>query len=117
MEVKLKEITEKKIGFKIKSLNDSKRLSEIIANEIDLEISYNTIRRFFGVVKSVRASNFTLDTLSKFNSFDNYSDFLINFNLRNKWRQEFEISEIIHKGEDNRLLEYIDSRIGQKKKL
>ena len=115
MEDKLKEITEKKIGFKIKSLNDSKRLSEIIANEIDLEISYNTIRRFFGVVKSVRASNFTLDTLSKFNSFDNYSDFLINFNLRNKWRQEFEISEIIHKGEDNRLLEYIDSSIGQKK--
>ena len=37
MEIKLKEITEKKIGFKIKSLNDSKRLSEIIDNEIDLE--------------------------------------------------------------------------------
>ncbi|MDB9798754.1 hypothetical protein OAB80_02085 [Flavobacteriaceae bacterium] len=115
MEIKLKEITEKKIGFKIKSLNDSKRLSEIIANEIDLEISYNTIRRFFGVVKSVRASNFTLDTLSKFNGFDNYSDFLINFNLRNKWRQEFEISRIIHNDEENRLLEYIDSSLGQKK--
>ena len=115
MEDKLKEITEKKIGFKIKSLNDSKRLSEIIANEIDLEISYNTIRRFFGVVKSVRASNFTLDTLSKFNGFDNYTDFIVNYRLRNKWRQEFEISEIIHKGEDNRLLEYIDSSIGQKK--
>ena len=45
MENRLKEITEKKIGFKIKSLKDSKRLSEIIANENDLEISYNTIRR------------------------------------------------------------------------
>ena len=39
MEFKLKEITEKKIGFKIKSLNDSKRLSEIIANENDLDIN------------------------------------------------------------------------------
>ena len=96
MENKLKEITETKIGFKIKSLKDSKRLSQIIAKENDISISYNTIRRFFGVVKNVQASNFTLDTLSKFNSFENYSDFLINFKLRNKWRQEFEISKIIH---------------------
>jgi hypothetical protein len=114
MENKLKEITETKIGFKIKSLKDSKRLSQIIAKENDISISYNTIRRFFGVVKNVQASNFTLDTLSKFNSFENYSDFLINFKLRNKWRQEFEISKIIHNDEDNKLLEYIDSSLGQK---
>ena len=114
MENKLKEITETKIGFKIKSLKDSKRLSQIIAKENDIIISYNTIRRFFGVVKNVQASNFTLDTLSKFNSFENYSDFLINFKLRNKWRQEFEISKIIHNDEDNKLLEYIDSSLGQK---
>ena len=114
MENKLKEITETKIGFKIKSLKDSKRLSQIIAKENDISISYNTIRRFFGVVKNVQASNFTLDTLSKFNSFENYSDFLINFKLRNKWRQEFEISKIIHNDEDNKLLEYIDNSLGQK---
>ena len=73
MEKKLRDITEVKIGFKIKSLKDSKRLSQIIAKENDIAISYNTIRRFFGVVKNVQASNFTLDTLSKFNGFDNYS--------------------------------------------
>ena len=56
----------KEIGFKIKSLKDSKRLSQIIAKENDINISYNTIRRFFGVVKNVQASKFTLDTLSKF---------------------------------------------------
>ena len=115
MENKLREITEVKIGFKIKSLKESKMLSQIIAKENDINISYNTIRRFFGVVKNVQASNFTLDTLSKFNSFDNYSDFLINFKLRNMWRQEFEISRIIHNDEENRLLEYIDSSLGQKK--
>ena len=73
MEKKLRDITEVKIGFKIKSLKDSKRLSQIIAKENDIAISYNTIRRFFGVVKNVQASNFTLDTLSRFNSFENYS--------------------------------------------
>ena len=113
MEDKLKEITEKKIGFKIKSLNDSKRLSEIIANEIDLEISYNTIRRFFGVVKNVKASNYTLDIVSKFNGFDNYTDFIVNYRLSNKWKQEFEITKIIHKNEDDKLLEYIENKLNQ----
>ena len=113
MEIKLKEITEKKIGFKIKSLNDSKRLSEIIANEIDLEISYNTIRRFFGVVKNVKASNYTLDIMSKFNGFDNYTDFIVNYRLSNKWKQEFEITKIIHKNEDDKLLEYIENKLNQ----
>ena len=113
MEDKLKEITEKKIGFKIKSLNDSKRLSEIIANEIDLEISYNTIRRFFGVVKNVKASNYTLDVVSKFNGFDNYTDFIVNYRLSNKWKQEFEITKIIHKNEDDKLLEYVENKLNQ----
>ena len=115
MENKLREITESKIGFKIKSLKDSKRLSEIIAKENDIDISYNTIRRFFGVVKNVQASNFTLNTISKFNGFDNYSDFIINFKLRNKWSQEFEISKIIHNDEGDKLLAYVDNNISQTK--
>jgi hypothetical protein len=115
MENKLREITESKIGFKIKSLKDSKRLSEIIAKENDIDISYNTIRRFFGVVKNVQASNFTLNTISKFNGFDNYSDFIINFKLRNKWSQEFEISKIIHNDEGDKLLGYVDNNISQTK--
>ena len=115
MEEKLKNITEEKIGFRIKALKDSKRLSQIIAKENDVDISYNTIRRFFGVVKNVQASNFTLDTLSRFNSFENYSDFIVNHKLMYRWRQEFEISKIIHRGEDDKLLEYIDRSISQTK--
>jgi hypothetical protein len=115
MEEKLKNITEEKIGFRIKTLKDSKRLSQIIAKENDVDISYNTIRRFFGVVKNVQASNFTLDTLSRFNSFENYSDFIVNHKLMYRWRQEFEISKIVHRGEDDKLLEYIDRSISQTK--
>ena len=111
MEKKLRDITVEKIGFKIKSLKDSKRLSQIIAKENDIDISYNTIRRFFGIVKNVQASNFTLDTLSKFNGFDNYSDFMVNFKLKNKWSEEFEISKIIHKSKDDQLLKYIEDNL------
>lgn len=114
MEKKLREITESKIGFKIKNLKDSKRLSQIIALENDIEISYNTIRRFFGIVKNVKASNFTLDTFSKFNGFNNYSDFIINFKLRNKWQQEIEISKIIHRGKEDELLAYVNHNIDQR---
>ena len=32
-----------------------------------------------------------------------------------RWRQEFEISKIIHRGEDDKLLEYIDRSISQTK--
>ena len=113
MEKKLRDITQEKIGFSITSLKDSKRLSEIIAKENDIDISYNTIRRFFGVVKNVQASNFTLDTLSKFNGFDSYSDFMLNFKLRNKWREEFDISKIIHRGKDEKLLKYIEGNLTQ----
>ena len=113
MEDKLRNITEAKIGFKIRSLKDSRRLSQIIAKENDIDISYNTIRRFFGIVKNVQASNFTLDTLSKFNGFDNYADFLINYKLRNKWTQEFEISKIIHNSENELLLEYIENNLSK----
>jgi hypothetical protein len=44
----LKTITQKKLGFKIDDYNTSKKLSEIIYIESGIEISYNTLRRFFG---------------------------------------------------------------------
>ena len=59
----LKTITQKKLGFKIEDYNSSRRLSEIIYTETGIEISYNTLRRFFGIVKPVKPSNYTLDML------------------------------------------------------
>ena len=63
----------KKLGFKVDDYNTSKKLSEIIYIETGFEISYNTLRRFFGIVKSVKPSNYTLNTLSVFNGFKSYT--------------------------------------------
>ena len=101
MELKLKKVTENKIGFKITNLSESKRLSEIILISNDLNLNYNTIRRFFGVVKSVKASNYTLDTLAIFNGYKSYNDFLINFGLQNKWKTELLIIDLIHQKSNN----------------
>jgi hypothetical protein len=111
MELKLKKVTENKIGFKITNLSESKRLSEIILISHDLNLNYNTIRRFFGVVKSVKASNYTLDTLAIFNGYKSYNDFLINFGLQNKWKTELLIIDLIHQKSNKELLKLINEKI------
>ena len=68
----LKTITQKKLGLKIENYNSSKMLSEIIYIETGTEISYNTLRRFFGIVKPVKPSNYTLNALAVFNGFKSY---------------------------------------------
>ncbi|WOC40730.1 hypothetical protein [Polaribacter sp. HL-MS24] len=111
MELNLKKITEKKIGFNITNLNDSKRLSEIMLITHDLSLNYNTIRRFFGVVKSVKASNYTLDTLAIFNGYKSYNDFLIKFGLQFQWKSELLVIELIHEKRNKELLKLINEEI------
>jgi len=111
MELNLKKITEKKIGFNITNLNDSKRLSEIMLITHDLSLNYNTIRRFFGIVKSVKASNYTLDTLAIFNGYKSYNDFLIKFGLQFQWKSELLVIELIHEKRNKELLKFINEEI------
>ena len=111
----LKIITHKKVGFKIKNYNNSKRLSEIISIETGIELNYNTIRRFFGVVKSVKPSNHTLDTLSKLNGYENYNDFIINFSYKNKWESDFKFFKLLQKNEDELVLNYIANHLHHKR--
>jgi hypothetical protein len=77
----LKEITFKKIGFKIKTRGDCHHLAEMVYTTIQKDISYNTLRRFFGLDKKMKPSKNTLDIISEFNGFTSYTDFLINIIL------------------------------------
>ena len=63
---KLKNNIELKCGFKIKSRGDCIVLESIILIETDMFISYNTLRRFFGVVRGTFPSKKTLNILSKY---------------------------------------------------
>jgi len=103
----LKTITQKKVGFNIESYNCSKRLSEIIFIETGLDLSYNTIRRFFGIVKTVKPSNHTLNTIAVFNGYKNYNDFTMNFHLKNRWKQEFKLVSLMDQP-DIKLLNFIE---------
>jgi len=55
---------------------DCELLSNLILETIDIEISYNTIRRLFGLAVNVKASKKTLNTLAKFVGYKNYIHFM-----------------------------------------
>ena len=111
----LKTITQKKLGFKVDDYNTSNKLSEIIYVETGFEISYNTLRRFFGIVKSVKPSNYTLNTLSVFNGFKSYTDFVMNFHLKNRWKEEFQMVSLMD--DRKKLLEYIQTNLHSKREF
>ena len=110
----LKTSTQKKAGFKIDNYNSSRRLSEIICIETGISLSYNTLRRFFGIVKTVKPSNHTLDTLALFNGFLNYTDFTRNFDLKNRWEQEFKLASLMQDSEKELLL-FIEENLHTKR--
>ena len=71
----LKKEIEKKLGQKILNRGDCELLSNAILETIDIEISYNTIRRLFGLAPNVKANKKTLNTLAKFIGYKHYIHF------------------------------------------
>ena len=74
-----------KSGFKIKNRGDCVRLSSMISIETDYDLSYNTLRRFYGIVKGTAPSERTLNILSKYVGFSSYKDFCFNYPQKKNW--------------------------------
>jgi len=71
----LKEI-ERVVGRKILNASDCQTLSIDIFKKTQRNLSLNTLRRFFNVMKSdYKPSLFTLDILAEYCGYSNYSDF------------------------------------------
>ena len=72
----LKKELELKLGQKIENRGDAELLAHVIQETIDHQISYNTIRRFFGVSTKVKPNKNTLNILAKFIGFKSYIHFI-----------------------------------------
>lgn len=72
----LKNLTIKSAGFEIKDRGDCQLLSELILERTDELISYNTLRRLFGLVSFVKPNKNTLDVLARFNGYKDYLHFI-----------------------------------------
>ena len=89
----LKKEIEKKIGKKINSRGDCELVSNIIFETLETEISYNTVRRFYGLINPTKPNTKTLNTLSKFVGYKNYIHFL----QSHSFKQKIDLTEIIYK--------------------
>jgi hypothetical protein len=89
----LKKEIAKKIKREIKNRGDCVFLSNAIFEILDIEISYNTLRRFYNLLPSTKTSIKTFNTLAQFIGYKNYIDFTQNY----KYKGKINITEIIYK--------------------
>jgi hypothetical protein len=75
----LKIQVEKTFGQKIDGRGKAVLLTEDIYLKTNLLVSYNTLRRFYGLVENTKASRSTLDTLAVYCGFSSYHDFCKRF--------------------------------------
>ena len=105
----LKDVTYKKIGFKIKTRGDCHILAEMVFMATQKEISYNTLRRFFGLDKEMKPSKKTLDIICEFNGFTSYTDFLINYPNHNSRLIKGEAFKHLSRSDDKSLISFLSS--------
>lgn len=105
----LKEITFKKIGYKIKTRGDCHNLEEMVYIATKKEISYNTLRRFFGLDKKMKPSKKTLDIICKFNGYTSYTDFILNYPKHNSKQVKEVAFRYLSRGEDKSLISFLSS--------
>ncbi len=89
----LKEECEIKLGLKIKTLGDCNFLSEAILNTLNTELNYNTLRRIWGLAPYVKPRISTLNILSQFNGYNDYS----HFSSTHKYKKELKNQDLIYK--------------------
>lgn len=80
----LKNKVEEIIGTKIVGRGDCELLSNAILDVLDIDLSYNTIRRLYGLAPSTKPSTKTLNTLALFIGYKSYVHFLQNYNTEDR---------------------------------
>lgn len=80
----LKEEVEKKFGKKVENRGDCELIAEGILEILDKTISYNTLRRLYGLAPYSKPNMNTLNTLAEFIGYHNYLHFTKNFNYKEK---------------------------------
>ena len=64
-----------KIGREIKTRGDCQLISNAIYETLDVDLSYNTIRRLYGLAPAVNPSTHTLNAIAKFCGYKNFAHF------------------------------------------
>lgn len=107
MLINLKKQIEDKIGFKIINRGDCELLSNIILDILGIEISYNTIRRLYGLAPSTKPNINTLDKLSKFLGYADYIKFCQEYEFKEKQKLSSKVYKLVYDGDKKNILKNI----------
>jgi len=88
---------ESKFGRPIRSLSDLKDLKEDVFKFTNYTIGFNTLRRFYNFLPTTKPSRNTLNYLSKYVGFENYSSFVNGYKLDKVWYNWDQVNNIILK--------------------
>jgi hypothetical protein len=99
------------LGRDVQTNTDVKIILDIINKNVKDEISFSTLRRFFGFLKNTKPARKTLNVISQSLGFDNFAHFCTKYNTVNNWSyinslvRSWGVSSI-STNERNKLIEY-----------
>lgn len=73
------------LGRDVQTNTDVKIILDIINKNVKDEISFSTLRRFFGFLKNTKPARKTLNVISQSLGFDNFAHFCTKYNTVNNW--------------------------------
>lgn len=103
----LKKEVEKKYGKKVENRGDCEKISSAILELMDIDISYNTIRRLYKLVPFTNPNKKTLDTLAKFTGYKNYFHFTQTYSVNEKTKLYQITYKYIYDNDDLEILKLI----------
>ena len=110
----IKEV-EKRFGKKIENRGDCELLSLLILELLDETVSYNTLRRMFGLMKYSKPNSKTLNLLAQFVGYNGYINFCQNYGFKGKtslthilyyhlyFENEAELLDLVRKSKRNNI--------------
>ena len=110
MEENLIKAVEKKFGFKILNRGDCEKLSEVIHEQIDKNINYNTLRRIYGLAKPVKTRKDTLDVLSQYVGYISYYHYVNEAPHEISWESRLHLYELKDNKNTKALLLFLERK-------
>ena len=107
MITELKREVESNYGKKIENRGDCEKISNAILELLDIEISYNTLRRLYKLAPQSKPNKKTLNTLAQFVGYNNYSHFTQTYSFKEKTKL-FQITyKSIYEEHDSEILDLV----------
>jgi len=103
----LKNLIEEKIARPVKNRGDCELISNAIIETLDVDISYSTIKRFYGLSPRTKPNKKTLNTLAQFVGYKNYPHFIQNYANKEKIDMYQIIYKAVAKDDDQSIINLV----------